>query len=81
MSGFLNFKESKKLDTNDVLVYKNGCWTNVRKSEFFHQYFEQIKECENKLEALRAENAKILNNINEKLESYHKILQTLTKED
>jgi len=81
MNVMLNLKQTKELEKDDIIVFQNGSWTNVRKSEFLHKYFEQIKECQASVDELREDYERMLEAINKKLKEYHDTLQVLTKED
>lgn len=81
MNVVLNFKQTKELEKDDIIVYQNGHWTNVRKSEFLHRYFKQIEECQANVDALHKEHERLVKAVNDKLEEYHNILQVLIKEE
>lgn len=67
----------KNLENDDILIYHDGQWINVRKEEYFHE----IKELQAEQDAIRAEFVDFKEKVNNKLETYHNILQNLTKED
>ncbi len=48
MNIVLNLKQTKELEKNDIILYQNGQWTNVRKDEFLMEHSKAIKNLENK---------------------------------
>ena len=70
-----------ELKKNDILIFNGECFRPINKDDFvckLKQENEQIKtqidEIKNDLEIFKL-------GVNGKLENYHNILQTLTKED
>ncbi len=75
-----------KLTENDIIIYKKGRWTAIRKSEFLTECIAQDKELrtridalKNELESYKTEINEYKVKVNEKLKEYHNILQLLTK--
>ena len=52
MKAIIDLKLLKDLENDDILVYKDGCWVNIRKNE----YIKDVIECQ-----------KHINELNEKL--------------
>ena len=77
MKCVIDIELRKNLENDDILIYHNGEWINVRKEEYFHE----IKELQAEQAAIRAEFADFKEKVNTKLEAYHNILHDLTKED
>ena len=48
MKVMLDFKSDKQLEKNDILVFQNGHWTNVRKDEFLMAHSKEIEELKKK---------------------------------
>ena len=70
-----------KLQKDDILIYDGENFKPINKNEFLCKLFTQITElCEDN-EKLRQEVDAFKLGVNSKLKDYHKILQTLTKED
>ena len=42
MNIVLNLKQTKELEKNDIILYQNGQWTNVRKDEFLMEHTKQL---------------------------------------
>ena len=79
----LDIEETKKLKHKDVIVYdqtKNK-WVAMDKSEFLKDVFLDINKLNQKISQQEENQKKFKENVNTILEKYHKILQTLTKEN
>ena len=79
----LDIEETKKLKHKDVIVYdqtKNK-WVAMDKSEFLKDVFLDINKLNQKISQQEENQKKFKENVNTVLEKYHKILQTLTKEN
>ena len=86
---------NEKPTTNDVVVYKNGKWCAVRRSEFLYEYQcairalqeraekaeRDIEEINSKLEATKQGITEFANSINETLKEHHDVLQVLVGGD
>ena len=42
MNVIVNLKQTKELEKNDIILYQNGAWTNVRKDEFLMEHTKQL---------------------------------------
>ena len=71
----------KDLENDDILVFKDGYWVNVRKEEYIADVRKDIKDFKNEISNFKKENDELKEKINNKLEQYHRILQSLTKEN
>lgn len=80
MNVILNFSQTKELQDDDIIVCVKGKWTNVSRKEFLSKYEQQVKDCEMKVKNLEDLYNKLVEKINDRLEKYHNILQTITKE-
>lgn len=79
----LDIEETKKLKHKDVIVYdqtKNK-WVAMGKSEFLKDVFLDINKLNQRISQQEENQKKFKENVNTVLEKYHKILQTLTKEN
>lgn len=79
----LDIEETKKLRHKDVIVYdqtKNK-WVAMDKSEFLKDVFLDINKLNQRISQDEENQKKFKENVNTVLEKYHKILQTLTKEN
>lgn len=79
----LDIEETKKLRHKDVIVYdqtKNK-WVAMDKSEFLKDVFLDINKLNQRISKDEENQRKFKENVNTVLEKYHKILQTLTKEN
>ena len=79
----LDIEETKKLRHKDVIVYdqtKNK-WVAMDKSEFLKDVFLDINKLNQRVSKDEENQRKFKENVNTILEKYHKILQTLTKEN
>ena len=79
----LDIEETKKLKHKDVIVYdqtKNR-WVAMDKSEFLKDVFLDINKLNQRISEQEENQKKFKENVNTVLEKYHKILQTLTKEN
>ena len=79
----LDIEETKKLKHKDVIVYdqtKNK-WVAMDKSEFLKDVFLYINKLNQRISEQEENQKKFKENVNTVLEKYHKILQTLTKEN
>lgn len=79
----LDIEETKKLRHKDVIVYdqtKNK-WVAMDKSEFLKDVFLDINKLNQRISQDEENQRKFKENVNTVLEKYHKILQTLTKEN
>lgn len=79
----LDIEETKKLKHKDVIVYdqtKNK-WVAMDKSEFLKDVFLDINKLNQRISEQEENQKKFKENVNTVLEKYHKILQTLTKEN
>lgn len=79
----LDIEETKKLRHKDVIVYdqtKNK-WVAMDKSEFLKDVFLDINKLNQRISQQEENQKKFKENVNTVLEKYHKILQTLTKEN
>lgn len=79
----LDIEETKKLKHKDVIVYdqtKNK-WVAMDKSEFLKDVFLDINKLNQRISEQEENQKKFKENVNTILEKYHKILQTLTKEN
>ncbi len=79
----LDIEETKKLKHKDVIVYdqtKNK-WVAMDKSEFLKDVFLDINKINQRISQQEENQKKFKENVNTVLEKYHKILQTLTKEN
>lgn len=79
----LDIEETKKLRHKDVIVYdqtKNK-WVAMDKSEFLKDVFLDINKLNQRISQDEENQKKFKENVNTTLEKYHKILQTLTKEN
>lgn len=79
----LDIEETKKLKHKDVIVYdqtKNK-WVAMDKSEFLKDVFLDINKLNQRISQDEENQKKFKENVNTVLEKYHKILQTLTKEN
>ena len=79
----LDIEETKKLKHKDVIVYdqtKNK-WVAMDKSEFLKDVFLDINKLNQRISQDEENQRKFKENVNTVLEKYHKILQTLTKEN
>ncbi len=79
----LDIEETKKLKHKDVIVYdqtKNK-WVAMDKSEFLKDVFLDINKINQRISQQEENQKKFKENVNTTLEKYHKILQTLTKEN
>ena len=79
----LDIEETKKLKHKDVIVYdqtKNK-WVAMDKSEFLKDVFLDINKLNQRISKQEENQKKFKENVNTTLEKYHKILQTLTKEN
>lgn len=79
----LDIEETKKLKHKDVIVYdqtKNK-WVAMDKSEFLKDVFLDINKLNQRISQQEENQKKFKENVNTVLEKYHKILQTLTKEN
>lgn len=79
----LDIEEAKKLKHKDVIVYdqtKNK-WVAMDKSEFLKDVFLDINKLNHRISEQEENQKKFKENVNTVLEKYHKILQTLTKEN
>lgn len=79
----LDIEETKKLKHKDVIVYdqtKNK-WVAMDKSEFLKDVFLDINKLNQRISKDEENQRKFKENVNAVLEKYHKILQTLTKEN
>lgn len=79
----LDIEETKKLKHKDVIVYdqtKNK-WIAMDKSEFLKDVFLDINKLNHRISEQEENQKKFKENVNTVLEKYHKILQTLTKEN
>lgn len=66
---------------NDILVFTKGAWLCVNKDKVLDPFRQEIKELRQEVENQKQENERLKKAVNEKLKSYHDILQHLTKED
>ena len=79
----LDIEETKKLKHKDVIVYdqtKNK-WVAMDKREFLKDVFLYINKLNQRISEQEENQKKFKENVNTVLEKYHKILQTLTKEN
>ena len=79
----LDIEETKKLKHKDVIAYdqtKNK-WVAMDKSEFLKDVFLDINKLNQRISQQEENQKKFKENVNTILEKYHKILQTLTKEN
>ena len=79
----LDIEETKKLKHKDLIVYdqtKNK-WVAMDKSEFLKDVFLDINKLNQRISQQEENQKKFKENVNNTLEKYHKILQTLTKEN
>lgn len=79
----LDIETTKKVKHKDVIVYdqtKNK-WVAMDKSEFLKDVFLDINKLNQRISQDEENQRKFKENVNTVLEKYHKILQTLTKEN
>lgn len=79
----LDIEETKKLKHKDVIVYDQTKkrWIAMDKSEFLKDVFLDINKLNQRISEQEENQRKFKENVNTVLEKYHKILQTLTKEN
>lgn len=79
----LDIEETKKLKHKDVIVYDQtkSKWVAMDKSEFLKDVFLDINKLNQRISKDEENQKKFKENVNTVLEKYHKILQTLTKEN
>lgn len=79
----LDIEETKKLKHKDVIVYDQTKkrWVAMDKSEFLKDVFLDINKLNQRIYQDEENQKKFKENVNTVLEKYHKILQTLTKEN
>lgn len=80
MKIILNFKESKTPENEDVVIFRNGKYTNCDKNIYLRSVTKEITALKEENLALREELDSFKSAVNKKLEEYHNILQVLTKE-
>lgn len=74
MKAILELELTKQLENEDVLVYRDGKLINIPKKEYLHE----ITEMKELLKAEIIKNEEFKTAVNEKLKTYHNILQVLT---
>lgn len=79
----LDIETPKKLKHKDVIVYDQtkDKWVAMDKSEFLKDVFLDINKLNQRISQDEENQKKFKENVNTVLEKYHKILQTLTKEN
>lgn len=79
----LDIETTKKVKHKDVIVYDQtkGKWVAMDKSEFLKDVFLDINKLNQRIYQQEENQKKFKENVNTILEKYHKILQTLTKEN
>ena len=72
---------NKKLKTSDVLVFKDGVWTNVPKNVFLNDLIVEQKRIEQSNEEFKRQLLEDFDEFKEKtngkLKAYHEVLKTL----
>ena len=66
---------------NDILIFKNGMWECVNKEKVLNSFRQEIALIKQDVINMKNENETLKKAVNEKLKSYHNILQQMTKED
>lgn len=74
MKAILELELTKQLENEDVLVYRDGKLINIPKKEYLHE----ITEMKELLRSEIIKNEEFKTAVNEKLKTYHNILQVLT---
>ena len=74
MKAILELELTKQLENEDVLVYRDGKLINIPKKEYLHE----ITEMKELLKSEIIKNEEFKTAVNEKLKTYHNILQVLT---
>ena len=77
----LDIDIQKKLENEDILVYRNGGWTNIPKHEYLAQLRNRVVDAENHVNEFNEALETFKAAVNEKLEQHHNILQVLTQEE
>lgn len=65
----------------DLLEFDGTCFHPISKNQLLGKLELEIKNLQCELEDLKNQNANIVAQVNEKLKTYHNILQNLTKEN
>lgn len=66
---------------NDIIVYTKGAWLCVNKDKVLDQLRQEINKLKQEKEKLEKDFQALKVAVNDKLKSYHDILQLMTKED
>lgn len=72
--------DTNNLKKDDIIIYKNGTWTNVSKEVFLDKTNVELIYLNDKINLLNKTIEKLKSEINERLEIYHSILSNLVKE-
>ena len=81
MKTVLDIRINKELENEDILVYRDGIWTNIPKDEYLATLRNRIIELQNTVDNLNTDIQQFKEKVNQKLEEYHNILQVLTEEE
>ncbi len=81
MKVILDIRTNKELENEDILVYRDGIWTNIPKDEYLANLRNRIVELQNTIDNLTNDIQQFKERVNNKLQEYHNILQVLTKEE
>lgn len=55
MKAVIDLKLLKDLENDDILVFKNGIWTNIRKNEYVAHLLQPIEQLKNEVKSLKNE--------------------------
>lgn len=81
MKTILDIRINKKLENEDILVYRDGIWTNIPKDEYLAPLRNRIIELQDSINDLTNDVQQFKERVNQKLQEYHNILQVLTEEE
>jgi len=81
MKTILDVRINKELENEDILVHRDGIWTNIPKDEYLAPLRNRIVELQNTIDNLITETQQFKERVNQKLQEYHNILQVLTEEE
>ena len=64
---------------DDILIYNGTQWESVGKSHIVSQLSKRVREQEDELNKLKSDMEILKQGVNDKLKTYHNILQNLVK--
>lgn len=81
MKVMIDFKLNGELKKNDIIIYneKSGIFENIRYDDFVQPLKNKDMALQNEIEQLKEDFKDYKTKVNEKLKSYHEILNIVSK--